>query len=77
MGGGLGAAGFGKPLGRPAGGGREGGAQLQMVEQRQNAPERGGFSGARPAGEEHHLPLGGRFSPPPPAGGRRWRPCSR
>ena len=60
-GGGLGAAGFGKPLGRPAGGGREGGAQLQMVEQRQNAPERGGFSGARPAGEEHHLPLGGGF----------------
>ena len=27
---------------RPVGG-REGGAQLQMVEQRQNAPERGGF----------------------------------
>ena len=45
-------------LGRPAGGGGQGSLQPHGLEQGQHAPQAGGLSGARSAGEQHHLPLG-------------------
>ena len=57
-GGRLGAAGFAEPLGRPARGGAQGGLQSQVVEEGEHPPQAGGLAGARPAGEQHHLPPG-------------------
>ena len=57
-GGGLGGAQLPQPLGCPAGGGGQGGFQTHGLKQGQHAPQAGGLAGARPAGEQHHLPLG-------------------
>ena len=57
-GGGLGGAQLPQTFGRPAGGSGQGGLQPHGLEQGQHAPQTGGLAGARPAGEQHHLPLG-------------------
>ena len=44
-----------QPLGRPAGGGGQGGVQPHVVEEGQHPPEGGGLAGARAAGKQHDL----------------------
>ena len=58
---GLLAAGLRHALGRPPGGGGQGGLQAQGVKQGQHPPQGGGLAGARPAGEQHHLAAGGQL----------------
>ena len=60
-GGGVGGAQLPQALGRPAGGGGQGGVQPHGLKQGQHPPQAGGLAGARPAGEEHHLPGGGHL----------------
>ena len=60
-GGGLCAAQFPQPLGRPARGSGQGGVQAHGLEQGQHPPQTGGLARARAAGEQHHLPLGGQL----------------
>ena len=54
-GGGLGAAQLTQALCRPACGGRQSRIQMHGVKQAQNPPQRRGLSGARAAGQQHHL----------------------
>src|SRR5699024_8988268 len=68
-GGALHAAQLAQAFGRPSGGGSQGGLQPQRIEEGQYAAERGGLAGARSAGEEHHLPVGGQRHRLPLLGG--------